>query len=174
MAFCVKCGSENPPDAGYCHKCGHPIYTPVTKPTAQAGVTEPPLLVASPSPDQKPKKPLTKLIIINLLLVWLIEIALIFIIPVFGAMFADFGADLPWPTQCLLDSSNLFKSWWWVLNPLLVVLGVMFFLVYPAARITPRKSLKLAAILLSLQLVAMLVSMFLPIFQLGAVANGVK
>ncbi len=31
---------------------------------------------------------------------------IVFIVPVFGEMFADFGADLPGPTQALLDVSN--------------------------------------------------------------------
>lgn len=35
---------------------------------------------------------------------------IIFIVPVFGEMFDDFGADLPAPTQALLDFSDFLKS----------------------------------------------------------------
>jgi type IV pilus assembly protein PilC len=35
---------------------------------------------------------------------------IIFVVPVFGEMFADFGADLPKPTQALLDLSNFITS----------------------------------------------------------------
>lgn len=41
-----------------------------------------------------------------------IAIALImFVVPVFGEMFADFGADLPGPTQALLNASEFLKSY---------------------------------------------------------------
>jgi type IV pilus assembly protein PilC len=36
-------------------------------------------------------------------------VLLIFVIPVFAAMFADFGAKLPKPTQMLIDVSNFLK-----------------------------------------------------------------
>lgn len=36
---------------------------------------------------------------------------IVFIVPVFGDMFADFGADLPKPTQILLDLSDLMKKY---------------------------------------------------------------
>jgi len=57
----------------------------------------------------------------------LVNVLLIFVIPVFAAMFADFGAKLPAPTQFLIDFSNLLKHnilWfllvgggaWWLLR----------------------------------------------------------
>ncbi len=39
---------------------------------------------------------------------------IMFIVPVFGSMFADFGADLPAPTQFLLDMSNWLKKYGWI------------------------------------------------------------
>lgn len=36
---------------------------------------------------------------------------ILFVVPVFGEMFADFGSDLPGPTQVLLDFSNWMKKW---------------------------------------------------------------
>ena len=46
----------------------------------------------------------------------LVNVLLIFVIPVFAAMFADFGAKLPAPTQFLIDLSNFMKKWWWALG----------------------------------------------------------
>ena len=45
----------------------------------------------------------------------LVNILLIFVIPVFAAMFADFGAKLPAPTQMLIDLSDFLKHRWWVI-----------------------------------------------------------
>jgi len=38
---------------------------------------------------------------------------LIFIIPTFAKMFADFGAELPLPTKIVLMISNAIRAWWW-------------------------------------------------------------
>src|SRR4051812_12460483 len=46
----------------------------------------------------------------------LVNVLLIFVIPVFAAMFKDFGAKLPAPTQFLIDLSNFLKTWWWALG----------------------------------------------------------
>ena len=53
------------------------------------------------------------------LAVVLVNVLLIFVIPVFAAMFADFGAKLPAPTQMLIDTSNFLRHYF-----LLVVLVV--------------------------------------------------
>jgi type IV pilus assembly protein PilC len=44
----------------------------------------------------------------------LVNVLLIFVIPVFAAMFADFGAKLPAPTQMLIDTSNFLRSYFWL------------------------------------------------------------
>lgn len=46
------------------------------------------------------------------------------VVPVFGSMFADFGKELPAPTQFLLDLSNYINSNWYFIVP--VILGVFF------------------------------------------------
>src|ERR1035437_799586 len=46
----------------------------------------------------------------------LVNVLLIFVIPVFAGMFADFGAKLPAPTQALIDVSNFLKSYWWAVG----------------------------------------------------------
>lgn len=55
----------------------------------------------------------------------LVNVLLIFVIPVFAAMFADFGAKLPAPTQMLIDTSNFLRHYFWLVG--LVVYGIYFF-----------------------------------------------
>ena len=50
------------------------------------------------------------------LAVVLVNVRLIFVIPVFAAMFADFGAKLPLPTQLLIDLSHFMGKWWWAIG----------------------------------------------------------
>lgn len=45
------------------------------------------------------------------LAVALVNVLLVFVIPVFADMFADFGAELPKPTQMLIDLSNFLKAY---------------------------------------------------------------
>ncbi len=45
----------------------------------------------------------------------LVNVLLIFVIPVFAAMFADFGAKLPMPTQILIDLSHFMGHRWWAI-----------------------------------------------------------
>jgi len=54
------------------------------------------------------------------------SILMIFVIPVFGDMFADFGAELPMPTQIAIAVSNIFVQFWYVVvgAPILLVLAV--------------------------------------------------
>lgn len=49
---------------------------------------------------------------------------LLFIIPTFAKMFADFGAALPLPTQIVLGASNILRDWWWA--GLITVIGTVF------------------------------------------------
>lgn len=49
------------------------------------------------------------------LAVVLVNVLLIFVIPVFAAMFADFGAKLPMPTQVLIDVSHFMGKYWWAI-----------------------------------------------------------
>jgi type IV pilus assembly protein PilC len=39
---------------------------------------------------------------------------IIFIVPTFATMFSGFGADLPAPTQMLLDTSNFIRGYWYI------------------------------------------------------------
>jgi type IV pilus assembly protein PilC len=65
---------------------------------------------------KKVKSAMTYPIAVIGLAVALVNVLLIFVIPVFAAMFADFGAKLPAPTQFLIDLSNFLKTWWWAIG----------------------------------------------------------
>ena len=77
--------------------------------------------------QKKVKSAMTYPIAVIGLAIALVNVLLIFVIPVFAAMFADFGANLPVPTQMLIDLSDFLKGnfhWlllgaggvWWLLN----------------------------------------------------------
>jgi type IV pilus assembly protein PilC len=65
---------------------------------------------------KKVKSAMTYPVAVIGLAVALVNVLLIFVIPVFAAMFADFGAKLPAPTQFLIDLSDFMKAWWWALG----------------------------------------------------------
>jgi type IV pilus assembly protein PilC len=64
---------------------------------------------------KKVKSAMTYPIAVIGLAIALVNVLLIFVIPVFAAMFADFGAKLPAPTQFLINLSNFMKSYWWAI-----------------------------------------------------------
>ena len=64
---------------------------------------------------KKVKSAMTYPIAVIALAIALVNVLLIFVIPVFAAMFADFGAKLPAPTQMLIDLSDFMKSYWWAI-----------------------------------------------------------
>ena len=41
-------------------------------------------------------------------------IMLLFVVPVFAKTFKDAGAQLPAPTQMLVDASQFMQSYWWL------------------------------------------------------------
>ncbi len=65
---------------------------------------------------KKVKSAMTYPIAVIGLAIALVNVLLIFVIPVFAAMFKDFGAQLPAPTQFLIDLSNFLKEWWWAIG----------------------------------------------------------
>jgi len=71
--------------------------------------------------SKKVKSAMTYPIAVIGLAVVLVTVLLIFVIPVFAAMFADFGAKLPAPTQMLIDVSGFLRSFWWLVG--LIVYG---------------------------------------------------
>jgi type IV pilus assembly protein PilC len=59
---------------------------------------------------KKVKSAMTYPIAVIGLAIILVNVLLIFVIPVFAEMFADFGAELPAPTQALIDLSDFLKG----------------------------------------------------------------
>jgi type IV pilus assembly protein PilC len=66
--------------------------------------------------NKKVKSAMTYPIAVIGLAIALVNVLLIFVIPVFASMFADFGAKLPAPTQFLIDLSNFLKGYWWAIG----------------------------------------------------------
>ncbi len=65
---------------------------------------------------KKVKSAMTYPIAVIGLAVALVNVLLIFVIPVFASMFKDFGAKLPAPTQFLIDLSDFMKAYWWAIG----------------------------------------------------------
>ena len=74
---------------------------------------------------KKVKSAMTYPVAVIGLAVALVNLLLIFVIPVFAAMFKDFGAKLPKPTQMLIDLSDFMKAYWWAVG--LTAYGVYYF-----------------------------------------------
>jgi type IV pilus assembly protein PilC len=70
---------------------------------------------ASVKLNKKVKSAMTYPIAVIGLAVGLVNVLLIFVIPVFANMFADFGAKLPAPTQFLIDLSDFMKGNWYII-----------------------------------------------------------
>ncbi|HEY4248348.1 MAG TPA: type II secretion system F family protein [Lacunisphaera sp.] len=73
---------------------------------------------------KKVKSAMTYPIAVIGLAIALVNVLLIFVIPVFAAMFADFGAKLPLPTQMLINVSDFMKHYWWAIA--LVAYGIYY------------------------------------------------
>jgi hypothetical protein len=86
--------------------------------------------------------------------------------PAFGAMFADFGAKLPLPTQFVLNTWRV-----WAAFGLVIPIGCLILARKGNSNISVIVSTTLGVLLFILAQ-ALTVALFLPIFQLGAVANG--
>lgn len=83
---------------------------------------------------KKVKSALTYPVAVIALAIILVNVLLIFVIPVFAEMFADFGSALPAPTQMLIDLSAFLKS-----NIIYIILGgIALFKVGQKLLATPR------------------------------------
>ena len=54
------------------------------------------------------------------------SVLLLFVIPTFAELFADFGSALPLPTQIVIDMSNFFVAWWYVIGASVGTSAFMF------------------------------------------------
>ncbi|MDP8224112.1 MAG: type II secretion system F family protein [Candidatus Lernaella stagnicola] len=75
-----------------------------------------------------------------------IIVLMIWVVPVFQKMFEDFGGALPAPTQVVVNISEFFRGYWFIIFPALV--GLFFLFKYFAA--TPKGSAMLDDISLKL------------------------
>jgi type IV pilus assembly protein PilC len=66
---------------------------------------------------------------VAIIVVWVI---MIFVIPAFKEVFANFGASLPAPTQFVIDISDFVVSWWWA--AFLAIGGGIFALTFMVKR----------------------------------------
>lgn len=60
--------------------------------------------------------------IILVVIVAVIILMMVVLVPSMASIYSDFGAELPWSTQVLINMSNFFLSYWWAV---LVVLAVL-------------------------------------------------
>ena len=78
------------------------------------------------------------------------SILLIFVVPQFQAVFADFGADLPAFTQLIVSASDFLVGWWWLILITTVGAGFAFLFAYkrsvPMQHFLDRVMLKLPVI----------------------------
>jgi len=73
---------------------------------------------------KKVKSAMTYPIAVIGLAVVLVNVLIMFVIPVFADMFKDFGAKLPAPTQMLINLSAFMGSYWWAIGA--VIFGIIF------------------------------------------------
>lgn len=55
-----------------------------------------------------------------------IVVVMMFVVPKFESMFADFGAELPLSTRILIGSSQFFQSYWWFVFVIVIAIGLIF------------------------------------------------
>lgn len=75
---------------------------------------------------KKVKSAMTYPIIVLLIAMLVVAVILIFVIPVFQKMFADFGQALPAPTQLVINMSNFMKKYWWVMIGSIIGMVIAF------------------------------------------------
>ena len=86
--------------------------------------------------QKKVKSAMTYPIAVISLAIVLVNVLLIFVVPVFAEMFADFGAELPTPTQMLINISDWLKANIIFIIPLAIIffMGVKKFFATPKGR----------------------------------------
>jgi type IV pilus assembly protein PilC len=96
-------------------------------------------LEASSKLKQKVKSAMMYPVIVMCIAMTIAVGMIVFIVPVFGEMFADFNAELPKPTQFLLDISNVIRA-----NGLIVIIvsGILVFL-FKKWKVTPKGAMAL-------------------------------
>ena len=65
-------------------------------------------------------------IVVGVMCIVIVTILVIFIIPVFSKLYKQLHVPLPGPTQALVSLSVLFRSWWWIVLPAIMVSVFLF------------------------------------------------
>lgn len=98
--------------------------------------------------QKKVKSAMTYPIAVIGLAIVLVAVLLMFVIPVFAAMFADFGQKLPAPTQLLIDVSNFLRDYWYVVGAVVwaIWFGTRKYIETPTGRVHKDRALVRAPI----------------------------
>lgn len=105
------------------------IYVQLVKAGETAGVLDDVLLRLAENMEKskdfraKTKGALIYPAIVVVAMLAVTAIMMIFVVPKLTEMYKDFGADLPIVTQILIDTSEAFSQYWWVVAAALVSLG---------------------------------------------------
>ena len=112
-------------------------------------------------------------------MVFVTSLMMIFVVPAFKNVFTSFGADLPWPMRRVIDMSDFFVKYWWLL--LMGSVGGGYFL-YQSWRRSPRVQMlvdrallrppvleTIIILVLGVIIGSIVVAIYLPIFMLGQV-----
>lgn len=100
-------------------------------------------------------------------------VLLVFVLPVFAEMFADFGAELPRATQLVINLSAFTKSYFLLL--LSSVMGITALLIWALYALDKRGRIIAIFVIGNIPpvlVIVMLIPMFLPIFRLSSVLSG--
>lgn len=73
---------------------------------------------------KKVKSAMTYPVIVICIALGITTFLIVKVVPIFGEIFADFGAKLPAPTQFLLDVSDFMRGYWWLI---IIIAGGIFF-----------------------------------------------
>lgn len=69
---------------------------------------------------KKVKSAMTYPVIVICIALAITTFLIVKVVPVFGSIFADFGAKLPAPTQFLIDLSDFIRSYWYIIVGIMV------------------------------------------------------
>ena len=66
----------------------------------------------------------------------ILSLLMIFVIPTFTEMFEEMGGELPKPTQFLINTSQIFKNYWYIIGGVLfgIISSIKYSLKYPAVK----------------------------------------
>jgi len=109
-----------------------PIYISLVQAGEAAGALDTTLVRLADSLEKqkefraKTKGAMVYPVIVLIAMVVVIIIMMVFVVPQMTELYTDFGADLPFATQLLIDMSNFFRNQWYILIGIVVTSGYIF------------------------------------------------